>query len=113
MNTRLNVDRFKAARTARAKGLAGASTLLHGLLDRTRAAGTLSDLASRWKRSSPTMASDLTRGLTPTPGADLFSPDALRDLLNRQIGSAPALDGTAVPTRAGPTARGRPILGKG
>ena len=54
MNTRLNVDRFKTARLARAKGLAGASTLLHDLLDRTRAAGTLSDLASRWKRSSPT-----------------------------------------------------------
>ena len=98
MNTRLNVDRFKAARIARAKGLAGASTLLHGLLGRTRAAGTLSDLASRWKRSSPTTASDFTRGLTPTPGADLFSPDALRDLLDRmgQIGSARALDGTAV-----------------
>src|SRR5215212_9801293 len=102
MNTRLNVDRFKTARLARAKGLAGASTLLHGLLDRTRAGGTLSDLASRWKRSSPTTASDFTRGLTPTPGADLFSPDALRDLLDRmgQIGSARALDGTAVPTRA-------------
>ena len=102
MNTRPNVDRFKTARLARAKGLAGASTLLHGLLDRTRAAGTLSDLASRWKRSSPTTASDFTRGLTPTPGADLFSPDALRDLLDRmgQIGSARALDGTAVPTRA-------------
>ena len=102
MNTRLNVDRFKAARIARAKGLAGASTLLHDLLDRTRAASTLSDLASRWKRSSPTRASDFTRGLAPTPGADLFSPDALRDLLDRigQIGSARALDGTAVPTRA-------------
>src|SRR4051794_40557805 len=102
MNTRLNVDRFKTARLARAKGLAGASTLLHDLLDRTRAGGTLSDLASRWKRSSPTTASDFTRGLTPTPGADLFSPDALRDLLDRmgQIGSARALDGTAVPTRA-------------
>ena len=102
MNTRLNVDRFKAARIARANGLAGASTLLRGLLDRTRAPSTLSDLASRWKRSSPTRASDFTRGLTPTPGADLFSPDALRDLLDRmgQIGSARALDGTAVPTRA-------------
>ena len=102
MNARLNVDRFKAARIAHANGLAGASTLLRDLLERTRAASTLSDLASRWKRSSPTSASDFTRGLTPTPGADLSSPDALRDLLDRigQIGSARALDGTAVPTRA-------------
>ena len=102
MNARLNVDRFKAARIARAKGLAGASTLLHDLLERTRAASTLSDLASRWKRSSSTRASDFTRGLAPTAGADLSSPDALRDFLDRigQIGSARALDGTAVPTRA-------------
>ena len=47
-------------------------------------------------------ALDFTRGLAPTAGADLSSPDALRDFLDRigQIGSARALDGTAVPTRA-------------
>jgi hypothetical protein len=81
MNPRLNAERFKAARIARAKGLAGASKLLHDLLERTRAAGTLSDLASRWKRSSSTTASDFTIGLVPIPGADLSSPDALRDFL--------------------------------
>ena len=102
MNTRLNADRFKAARIARSKGLAGASTLLHDLLERTRAASTLSDLASRWKRSSSTSASDFMRGLSPAPGADLSAPDALRDFLDRigQIGSARALDGAAVPARA-------------
>src|SRR4051794_41945542 len=96
MNPRLNAERFKAARIARAKGLAGASTLLQDLLERTRGASTLSDLASRWKRSS-TSASAFTSGLAPTPGADLSSPDALRDFLDRigQIGSPPALDGTA------------------
>src|SRR5215208_7823057 len=99
MNPRLNAERFKAARIARARGLAGASTLLHDLLERTRAASTLSDLASHWKRSSWTSASDFMRGLAPNAGADLSSPDALRDFLDR-IGSARALDGTAVPTRA-------------
>src|SRR5215212_52208 len=100
MNPRLNVDRFKAARIAQANRVAGTSTLLHDLLERTRGASTLSDLASRWKRSS-TSASAFTSGLAPTPGADLSSPDALRDFLDRigQIGSPRALDGTAVPTR--------------
>ena len=102
MNARLNLDRFKAARIARAKGLAEPSTLLHDLLERTRAASTLSDLASRWNRSSSTSAPEFTRGLAPTAGADLSSPDALRGILDRigQIGSARALDGTVVPTRA-------------
>src|SRR5829696_9820800 len=103
MNTRLNADGFKAARIARSKGLAGASTLLHDLLERTRGASTLSDLASRWKRSS-TSASAFTSGLAPTPGADLSSPDALRDFLDRigQIGSARALGGTAFAIRPTP-----------
>src|SRR5829696_7846315 len=101
MNARLNADRFKAARIARAKGLAGASTLLHDLLERTRASNPLSD-PTRWNRSSSTGELDFLRWLAPTAGADLSSPDALRDYLDRigQIGSARALDGTAVPTRA-------------
>src|SRR5215203_2570083 len=102
MDARLNAGGFKAARIARDKGLAGASTLLHDLLERTRASNPLSDLATRWNRSSSTRGLDFIRGLAPTAGADLSSPDALRDFLDRigQIGSARALDGTAVPTRA-------------
>src|SRR5215204_3046397 len=102
MNARLNAGRFKAARIARDKGVAGASTLLHDLLERTRASNTLSDLASRWNRSSSTRGLDFMRGLAPTPGADLSSPDALRDFLDRigEISSPQAFDGTVVPTRA-------------
>src|SRR5215207_8883792 len=100
MNARLNLDRFKAARIARAKEVARGSTLLLDLLERTRAASTLSGLTSRWKRSSTT-TSNFTRGLAPTPGADLSSPNALREFLNRvgQIGSIRAPDGGGVPTR--------------
>ena len=102
MNPRVNVNRFKAARIAQANRVAGASTLLHDLIERSRASNPLSDLATRWNRSSSTRGLDFIRGLAPTAGADLSSPDALRDFLDRigQIGSARALDGTAVPTRA-------------
>src|SRR5215217_2648583 len=107
MNARLNLDRFKAARLSRAKGFAERSTLLRELLERTRAASTLSDLPRPWRRI-PSGASRLAQRPTSTDGADLSAPplsgmpDALRDFLDRvgEIGSASTLKGAVLPTRA-------------
>jgi hypothetical protein len=107
MNARLNLDRFKAARLSRAKGFAETSTLLRELLERTRAASTLSDLPRPWRRI-PSGASRFAERPASTDGADLSAPplsgmpDALRDFLDRvgEIGSASTLKGTVLPTRA-------------
>src|SRR5215212_2875961 len=107
MNARLNLDRFKAARLPRAKGFAERSTLLRELLERTRAATTLSDLPRPWRRI-PSGASRFAERPASTDGADLSAPplsgipDALRDFLDRvgEIGSASTLKGTVLPTRA-------------
>ena len=107
MNARLNLDRFKAARLPRAKGFAETSTLLRELLERTRAASTLSDLPRPWRRTS-SGASRFAQRPASTDGADLSAPplsgmpDALRDFLDRvgEIGSASTFKGTVLPTRA-------------
>ena len=74
MNTRLNVDRFKAARIARAKGLAGASTLLRGLLDRTRASSPLSDLREPLEAKLFDRGSDFTEGWLRLPALTSSAP---------------------------------------
>ena len=105
MSARLNLDRFKAAGLPRAKGFAERSTLLRELLERTRAASTLSDLPRPWRRI-PSGASRFAERPASADGADLSAPplwpDALRDFLDRvgEIGSASTLKGMVLPTRA-------------
>src|SRR5829696_8205700 len=72
MNARLNLDRFKAARLPRAKGFAETSTLLRELLERTRAASTLSDLPRPWTRI-PSGASRFAERPASTDGAQFLA----------------------------------------